>query len=302
MNRTKVCDASMIRKVVIPAAGSGTRLLPATKQQPKEMLPVFGLDSDGKPCLKPFIQVVFEKLHEKGLREFCFVVGRGKRSIEDHFTYDYAYLQRVSTKTKAAEDLRAFGEKIMSAGIIFVNQSEPRGLGDAVRCAQAFTGTENFMVHAGDDLVISENCDHIVRLVRAFRRYNADAVFCVERVDNPRSYGVMTGRKVARNLHHVTGVEEKPSHPRSKFAIVAIYIFRSMIHGLIEKVKPDRNGEIQLTSAIARMIHEGGKVYGVELNRNERRIEIGTPSSYWNALRTTSRPAFSGGKKSNWPL
>jgi UTP--glucose-1-phosphate uridylyltransferase len=125
---------SRIRKVVIPAAGSGTRLLPATKQQPKEMLPVFAYAAGGQLCVKPLIQLVFESLYGTGIRQFCFVVGRGKRSIEDQFTLDGVFVEYLEKHMKHAQarEMQEFYSKVRSSSIVFVNQAEPAGFGDAV--------------------------------------------------------------------------------------------------------------------------------------------------------------------------
>ena len=134
-------------KAVIPAAGLGTRLLPATKEQPKEMLPIFDQTIDGKKCVKPFVQLVFEKLFEAGSRDFCFVVGRGKRSIEDHFTLDRNVLYQLAAANKINpfNELSRFYRKVNDTNIIFVNQSDPRGFGDAVFQSCSFTGNDPFM-------------------------------------------------------------------------------------------------------------------------------------------------------------
>jgi UTP--glucose-1-phosphate uridylyltransferase len=281
----------MIRKVVIPAAGLGTRLLPATKQQPKEMLPVFAVGVNGQLCLKPLIQLVFEKLYENGFREFCLVVGRGKRSIEDHFTLDNDFIDYLikNNKLDMAGELDQFYEKVRNANVFFVNQPEPKGFGDAVYHAKPFTGKEAFMVHVGDDFIVSRNDEYLKRLVKTFEMYEADATFCVEKVRDPRKYGVIKGKKIDKNLYQVTGIMEKPARPQSNIAIIAIYVFNERIYDGIEKAKPDVGGEIQLTDGIKQLIDEDCNVYAIELNPNERRIDIGTPKSYWIALNATRK-------------
>lgn len=279
----------MIRKVVIPAAGLGTRLLPVTKQQPKEMLPVFASDTNGELCVKPLIQLVFENLYANDFREFCLVVGRGKRSIEDHFTLDNDFIEYLTRNGKhnTARELISFYEKVRDSKMFFVNQPEPKGFGDAVHHAKAFTGKDPFMVHVGDDFVLSRDNGYLKRLVETFETYDADAVVCVEKVEDPRKYGVIQGREVGKRIYSVTGLEEKPAQPRSDMGIVAIYIFSERIYGGIEQVKPDSAGEIQLTDGIQQLIDENCDVYAVELDPSERRIDIGTPQSYWLALSVT---------------
>ena len=124
----------MVRKVIIPAAGLGTRLFPATKEQPKEMLPIFSKTEHGDMMVKPVVQLVFEQLHDAGLREFCYVVGRGKRGIEDHFTPDAECIRMLEEmgKNGQASDLESFYKKLETSTIMWVNQPEPKGFGNAV--------------------------------------------------------------------------------------------------------------------------------------------------------------------------
>jgi UTP--glucose-1-phosphate uridylyltransferase len=279
----------MIRKAVIPAGGLGTRLLPATKQQPKEMLPVFCWDSNKQLCLKPLIQVVFEKLYDNNFEEFCFIVGRGKRSIEDHFTLDNSFVEYLTKTNKltAVCELNRFYEKVRTSKIVFVNQPEPKGFGDALCYAETFTGKEPFVVHAGDDLILSKNNGYFKTLVEIFEKNQADAVFCVETVEDPRRYGVIQGKKIGKKLYKVTGIDEKPIHPRSNIAIVALYVFSKTIYHGIRSARDSAKGEIELTAGIKQLIEEGCRVYAVELSRDEKRVDIGTPHSYWDALNST---------------
>jgi len=281
----------MLRKAVIPAAGSGLRLLPATKEQPKEMLPIFTKGFNGVVCIKPFVQLVFEQLYDAGFKDLCFVVGRGKRSIEDQFTLNDVLMERLSRRNnfELAQELNNFYHKINQTSISFVNQSEPKGFGDAVFHARSFTRGEPFLVHAGDDLIISEENQYLRRLVRVFERKTADAVFYVQRVADARKYGVISGKKVAPNLYKVTNVEEKPISPPSNIAIVAVYAFSDRIYDAIERTPPDSNNEIQLTNAIKNLIDERLPVYALELKDGEKRIDIGTPKSYWEVLKAAKR-------------
>jgi len=280
---------NLIRTAVIPSAGLGTRLLPATKQQPKEMLPVFVRGSKGLVLLKPVIQLVFERLYDAGSRQFLFVVGRGKRSIEDHFTPDNDFTEHLRKlgKPQLVGEMERFYRRVRSSNIVFINQPEPLGFGDAVLKAKAFTKQESFIVHAGDDLIISRDVGYFSRLVRAFDGHQADAAFCVQKVKDPTRYGVVEGDRVSPGLYRVKRVEEKPRRPKSRVAIVALYAFNESIHDYIEKARGYHAHELELTDAIEGLIEDGGKVYGVELNADETRIDVGTPESYWNALRAT---------------
>lgn len=276
-----------VRKAVITAAGLGTRLLPYTKELPKEMLPLFARCVHGGLCLKPVLQLIFEQLYSYGVREFCFVVGRGKRAIEDFFTRDSNFLEYLYVKNKRelAQDLDEFYRRVESSTIMFVNQPEPRGFGDAVYRARFFVGDEPFIVHAGDDLILSKNASHLARLAKVFEEMNAEAVFLVERVGDPRRYGVIRGVEVCPRVYKVVDIVEKPRKPPSNIAAIAIYIFTSKIFRALERVAPDQSGEIQLTDAIKLLVEEGYPVYAVELLPDEKRLDVGTPESYWNALR-----------------
>jgi len=278
----------MIRKVVVPAAGLGTRLLPITKELPKEMLPVFFRGNDDRVCLKPMMQAVFEQLFGMGFREFCFIVGRGKRAIEDHFTPDWDFVESLKGKNKAerVNGLEEFYKRISDSNIVFVNQPEPKGFGDSILRARGFTGSENFLVHAGDDLILSKDSGHIRRLIKTFEELNADAALLVERVDDPKRYGVVEGVLVSEGTYRVKRIVEKPRFPRSNMATIAVYVFKPMIYAKIEGVEPDEGREIQLTDAIQGLINQGCKVYAIEL-REEKRIDVGTSEMYWNALNLT---------------
>jgi UTP--glucose-1-phosphate uridylyltransferase len=279
----------MIRKVVVPAAGLGTRLLPATKEQPKEMLPVFALGANGQGCLKPLLQLVFEQLYDLGFREFCFIIGRGKRAIEDHFTQDYGYVEilRSKGKSSSAVDLERFYARLDGSTIVWVTQPEPRGFGDAVLKAEPYVKGEKFLVQAGDTYIISRDNDHLKRLMKTQEKLSADAAFIVQEVDDPRQYGVVEAEEVAEDVFKVKEAVEKPEKPASNLAIMPIYIFDPAIFKALEKTPPGKGGEVQLTDAIQALINMGLKVYAVQLKPEEVRLDIGNPEMYWKALQAS---------------
>jgi dTDP-glucose pyrophosphorylase len=143
------------------------------------------------------------------------------------------------------------------------------------------------LVHVGDDIILGQNNSHLQRLVNVFLETRGDAAFLVEKVEDPRQYGVISGTEVRPGTYEVLNIVEKPKEPRRSIAIVGVYAFTSRIFEAIEKVEPDESGEVQLTDAIMNLIADGRKVYAIELIGNERRIDIGTPASYWNALKET---------------
>ncbi len=278
----------MIRKVVIPAAGLGTRLLPITKEFPKEMLPVFFKGKGDVLCLKPILQSVFEQLYDGGFREFVFIGGRGKRAIEDHFSPDESFIENLRGKNKdgLVEELHEFYRKVNNSTIVFLNQPKPKGFGDAVHNAKIFTGDEPFLIHAGDDLILSRNNNHLKRIVKVFEDYNADVVFLVEEVKDPRRYGVIIGDEVKQGVFEVKKIFEKPQEPPSNLGVIALYIFKPIIYRAIEKVEADKSGEVQLTDAISLLLDWKFKVYAVKLKPSERRIDLGTPETYLEILKT----------------
>lgn len=280
----------MLKKAVIPAAGLGTRLLPITKELPKEMLPIVALMKNGQPCLKPMLQTIFEQLYDSGFREFAFIVGRGKRAIEDHFSPDENFIQNLEDKNKEdlACELEGFYSKINNSTLVFINQPKPKGFGDAVNRAAIFTGNENFLMQAGDDLIISKNNNHLKRAVQIFEKYDADTLFLVEEVQDPRAYGVITGEEVKPGVFQVTNIIEKPRKPPSNLAIIALYIFKPIIYKAISEVQPDKNGEIQLADALKILLEGDCKVYGLKLNPAEKRVDIGTAESYLAMLKSVT--------------
>lgn len=275
-----------IRKAVIAAAGLGTRLLTVTKEMPKEMLPLYIKNSGGELCLKPVLQIIFEQLFEFGLREFCFIVGRGKRSVEDHFTPDYNFVDFLikrgkSSLVKALED---FYKKIEHSTIVWINQPEPKGFGHAISLCRAFVGDENFLVHAGDTVILSENNSFIDRLIEKHQRDKPVATLLLKEVLEPeRLYGVAEVEVVNGNIK-VKRVVEKPKKPLSNLAIMPIYLFDPIIFTAIEQTPVGVGNEIQLTDAIQKLIDWGLKVEAVKLTENELRLDVGTPETYWEAL------------------
>ena len=280
-----------ISKAVIPAAGLGTRLLSATKEQPKEMLPLFSSDG-GTLSLKPAVQQIFEQLFDLGLREFCFVVGKGKRAIEDHFTPDRDYVRGLNErgKTTQALQLERFYDRIDASTIVWVNQPEPKGFGHAVLLAEPIVDAEPFLVHAGDTFIGSAANPIHSRLFRAHFDNAADATLTLQQLKDPRIYGVAEVRSSSKG-QEVLKVEEKPAHPKSNLAIMPLYIFNKTIFESLRKTKRDQLGEIQLTDAIQGLLDSGHNIQAVTLQPEDLRLDIGTPETYWEALEQSYRNA-----------
>ena len=281
-------------RVIIPAAGMGTRLLPATKEQPKEMLPLFARASGGQVCLKPLLQLVFEQLYDIGFREFYFIIGREKRAIEDHFTPDSIYVEMLKRKKKneLAGELEKFYKKIEDSTIVWVNQPEPKGFGDAVLKAAEFAGDEPVLVHAGDTYIISDRDRHLKTLMKTHEELEADATCVLQEVKDPRQYGVAEVEG-GNGSYKVKRVVEKPERPATNLAIMPLYIFRPIIFKALKETLPGKGGEIQLTDGIQKLIDWGQKVYAIKLNPKDIRLDIGTIETYWSALELSYRYAKS---------
>ena len=225
----------MIKKAVIAAAGLGTRLLPFTKEQPKEMLPIYNINDKGLQ-VKPTIQVIFEQIYDYGIREFCFIVGRGKRTIEDHFTADHDFKHSMMNKNTPTSDtyaqyLENFYKKLEKSSIYWINQSSPLGFGHAVLQARSFVGTEAFFLLAGDTVIVSdEENQHLCRLVTCFEALHADLAFLLSSVEHPENYGIAFGTESPeQHVFYIHKVIEKPSITKSNLAIMPIYIFKHEI-------------------------------------------------------------------------
>jgi len=276
----------MIKKAVIPAAGRGTRMLPATKETPKEMLPIFGAGRKGEVCVKPLLQLIFEQLYETEVREFCFVVGKGKGSIINHFTSDGDILESLNSKGNMdiAQELAGFYEKLQAVSVNFVSQPEAKGFGDAVLRAEPFVN-ESFMVHAGDSLILSKGNEHLRRMSDVYERYGCDATFLVQEVEDAKPFGIIEGTEIEEGVYSVSNVVEKPENPPTNLAITALYVFTPAIFTALKSVSKGVGGELQLTDGIQKLIENGSTVSAVRLEDDEYWLDIGKPHSYWEALK-----------------
>ena len=273
-------------KIVITAAGKGTRLLPFTKEMPKEMMPIFSNIFTKKKVVLPLLQYVYEQLYSMNFRDYCFIVGREKRSIEDHFTPHETYLRGLSTDYKKI--ILGFYKKLEKSHLVWINQNRPLGFGDAVRRAERYIGEEDFIVHAGDVTILSNSKHPILRLIETAKK-NPDAkvILLCKKVKDSKKYGVPTVKKLSNNLFEVTEVIEKPNKPKSEFGILPLYYFRSDIFSSLKKIKPGKGKEFQLTDAIQKIIQDKQKVLAITLNKNEEEVDVGTVESYKNAQEIT---------------
>lgn len=233
-----------IRKAIIPAAGLGTRFLPATKAQPKEMLPIVD---------KPTIQYIVEEAVASGIEEIIIIIGRGKRAIEEHFDKSYE-LEETLLKKNNLVILEEMQKISNLANIYYVHQKEPKGLGHAILCAKNIIGNEPFAVLLGDDLVLSETpC--LLQIIKAFNYYNCSIVG-VQHVpeDEVDKYGIIKPRwtNIESNLSYIDSLVEKPKKEEapSQYAIMGRYVLKPEIFDILERLPIGKGNELQLTDAI----------------------------------------------------
>lgn len=246
-----------VKKAIIPAAGLGTRFLPATKAMPKEMLPIVD---------KPTIQYIIEEAIESGIEDIIIVTGKGKRSIEDHFDHSFELEQNLLDKGKF-ELLDEVQKASKLVDIHYIRQKEPKGLGHAIWCARKFIGNEPFAVLLGDDIVKAEKpC--LKQMMEQYERYNA-SILGVQTVPQHEvsRYGIVDGKGIGDRLYSVNSLVEKPKQEEapSNLAIMGRYILNPKIFEILTHQQPGAGGEIQLTDAIAKL-NEFEAVYAYDFN------------------------------------
>ncbi|MGX4584155.1 UTP--glucose-1-phosphate uridylyltransferase GalU [Paenibacillus chitinolyticus] len=262
-----------IKKAVIPAAGLGTRFLPATKAQPKEMLPIVD---------KPAIQYIVEEAVQSGIESIIIVTGRNKKSIEDHFDRSVELEQTLSEKgkMKLLKEVQAISEM---AKIHFIRQKEPLGLGHAILCAKQFVGSEPFAVLLGDDIMVSD--PPALRQMIQLYEETGRQVIGVKPVPDSEvdKYGIVDSAGGRNRIHRVAGLVEKPSlgSAPSNVAVMGRYILEPTIFPILENIEKGAGGEYQLTDAL----HEIAKredLLALELAGN--RYDIGDKLGYLKAV------------------
>jgi UTP--glucose-1-phosphate uridylyltransferase len=244
-----------IKKAVIPAAGFGTRFLPATKVVPKELLPIVD---------KPTIQYIMEEVVAAGIEEVILITGREKGSIEDHFDTS-AELENHLRKRGKKDLLKLIQEISEMVTLVSVRQKEPLGLGHAILCAKKVIGNEPFVVLLGDDL-IDAKVPCIKQMMEVYQKMDG-AVIAVQKVPKTEThlYGIIEGRKVEDRIYRIHNMIEKPEKGRapSNLAIIGRYILPPQIFRILERVSPDSRGEIQLTNGLRRLKEEA-PIFGYE--------------------------------------
>ena len=262
-----------IRKAIIPAAGLGTRFLPATKAQPKEMLPIVD---------KPTLQYIIEECVASGIEEILIITGRNKKSIEDHFDRSVE-LEMELEKSGKEEMLKMVREISDMVNIHFIRQKEPRGLGHAILCAKTFVGNEPFAVLLGDDVVYNDNKPCLKQLIDCYEEYKT-SVLGVQTVEpqDVNKYGIVGGLHIEDRVYKVKNLIEKPAveEAPSNVAILGRYIITPKIFEILENTKPGKGNEIQLTDALLELIkHEAMYAYDFE----GRRYDVGDKLGFLQA-------------------
>jgi UTP--glucose-1-phosphate uridylyltransferase len=261
-----------VRKAIIPAAGLGTRFLPATKAQPKEMLPIVD---------KPTIQYIIEEAINSGIEEILIITGRNKKCIEDHF--DKSVELEMELEKNGKEDLLGIVRDISSmVDIHFIRQKEPKGLGHAIHCAKTFVGNEPFAVMLGDDIVDSE-VPCLKQLMDCYNEYKTTILGVQEvPINDVNKYGIVSGKLIEGRVHKVKDLVEKPKveEAPSNIAILGRYIITPQIFEILENVAPGKGGEIQLTDGLKKLIEQEA-MYAY--NFEGRRYDVGDKLGFLQA-------------------
>jgi UTP--glucose-1-phosphate uridylyltransferase len=263
---------STIRKAVIPAAGMGTRFLPAVKAIPKELLPIVD---------KPTIQYIVEEAVDSGIEQVILITARGKRAIEDHFETSFE-LEEILKGQKKEDLLRLVQEVSSMVRMTAIRQKEPKGLGHAVLCAREAVGDEPFAVMLGDDIVDSTPpC--LAPMVEVFRQ-TSGGVIALQRVPETTThlYGIIGGEKVGERTYRITSLVEKPTPEQapSSLAVIGRYVLPPEIFPFLEHTLPGRGGEIQLTDALQTLANSM-PLYGYEFTGD--RYDAGDKVGYLEA-------------------
>ena len=264
---------------VVPVAGLGTRLLPATKSQPKEMLPV------GR---KPVVQYVVEELTQSGINRLLFITGASKTSIENHFDTDERLINHLRESGRE-EELQQLDFERRDVEYFYTRQRRQLGLGHAVLCSKSLVGSQPFVVALGDSIIgINAKSDIVQRMTEEFESSKADIVVAFEEVPKAEvvRYGIAKPRGDVGSRFELEDLIEKPSveEAPSTYAVASRYVLSPGIFEALEETKPGKGGEIQLTDAIRILLKRGAKGVGMVLPPDERRFDIGNYGSYFRAF------------------
>lgn len=263
-----------VTKAVIPAAGLGTRFLPATKACPKEMLPIID---------KPTIQYIIEEAINSGITDILIITGRTKRAIEDHF--DASPELEYNLEKNGKQELLEMVQKISDINVFYVRQKEPKGLGHAILCAKRFVGNEPFAVLLGDDIVYNDEYPCMKQLIDVYEKTEASVLGCqIVPQDKVSSYGIVDGIPMedCPSMYKVNDMVEKPAANQapSRMAVLGRYVITPEIFEILENTKPGKGGEIQLTDALKVLAKQENMT---ALNFEGRRYDVGDKLGFLEA-------------------
>jgi UTP--glucose-1-phosphate uridylyltransferase len=265
----------MINKCLFPAAGYGTRFLPATKAVPKEMLPIL---------TKPLLQYGVEEAIEAGITNMAFVTGRGKRAIEDHFDHSFELESQLAGTPKEIY-IKGINEIIQNASFTYVRQQKMLGLGHAILTGNGLIGEEPFAVILADDLCINDNKSLLGEMIKIYQKHKC-SIIAIEEVplENTHMYGIVDAQLIdsKEGIYNVSGLIEKPDMetPHSNLAIIGRYILTPDIFTILKNINPDKSGEIQLTEALNEQAKQG-RVIALKFKGN--RFDCGSIKGYLKA-------------------
>ncbi len=262
-----------VRKAIIPAAGLGTRFLPATKAMPKEMLPIVD---------KPTIQYIIEEAIASGIEEILIITGKSKRAIEDHFdrSRDLEISLEESGKKELLDIVKNISEMV---DIHYIRQKDPKGLGHAIYCARTFVGSEPFAVLLGDDIVYNPEKPCLKQMIEVYDKYKTSILGVQEvSLEDVSKYGIVDGKNIDDRLYTVKDLVEKPSKENapSNVAILGRYIINPAIFEILENTKPGKGGEIQLTDGLKELSQKEA-IYAYEFEG--RRYDVGNKQGFLEA-------------------
>ena len=262
-----------VTKAVIPAAGLGTRFLPATKACPKEMLPIVD---------KPTIQYIIEEALASGIKDILIITGHNKRSIEDHF--DYNPELELNLREHGKDELLAMVQEIGDINLHYIRQKEPKGLGHAILCAKSFVGNEPFAVLLGDDVVYNEEKPCLQQLIDVYDATGGSVLGCqTVPQEKVSSYGIVASEETANErIFKVRDMVEKPKAEEapSRLAVLGRYVITPEIFAILEQTAPGRGGEIQLTDAL-KVLAQEQDMYAYDFVG--RRYDVGDKQGYLEA-------------------
>jgi len=262
-----------IRKAVIPAAGLGIRFLPATKSQPKEMLPIVD---------KPIIHFVMDELVKSGIDDIIIITGRGKRAIEDYFDFS-PELEGYLKNSDKLNLLKSVEEILNKVSIHYIRQREPKGLGDAILCVEKHIGNEPFLVALGDDIIVSQE-PAAKQLITIFDKEKSSVIGVEEvQMESTPFYGIIDGSKISDNLFKVKDLVEKPQahEAPSNIGIIGRYILTPEIFDSLKQTNPGYGKEIQLTDALKILLKQQS-IYAYKVEG--KRYDVGNKSGYLKAI------------------